>query len=312
VAFVTVSIAWGTTYGGIKIAVEHFPPFAMAAMRFIVAGVAMMLAFRAIGIPFPARMDWLRILPVGFLLLSLSNSLLSLAEKSVSSSFAALMVNTAPLIFVGLNAWFGERVPRLAWVGLIVGFCGVGVLVLPEIGGAKMAGHGNSEVPIAAWIALIVGPVCWALGGFVAAKRPASGNPLMISGAQTLVGGVGALLISCVSGEIFHVDIAAAPARAWLAIGWLIVVGSWLGFVSYMYCVMRLSSHRTASITYINNIVAVLVGVFFLGESITIWMLAGGATLLLGVYIVNTAKTAASEKIKDSGESDALNNEKAG
>lgn len=291
-SFITVCIAWGTTYGGIKVAVQHIPPFALASIRFLVAGVAMLLAFRAWGIPFPGRRDWPRIALVGFLLLSLSNSMLGYAEQHVSSIFASLMVNIAPFVYVGLAAWGGERIPRAAWGGLMLGVVGILTLVLVKRGSGAMdsgAIPGSLEFWLAI-VALVVGPICWSGGSFIANRFPPKSHPLMIAAGQTFCGGLGAGIISLLIQEHPAARVAAAPAEAWLAMAWLVVVGSWLGYVAYMHCVMTLPAHQTASITYVNMVVAVAVGAIVLGEPLTPGIIVAGTIILAGVYIVNTAR----------------------
>lgn len=287
-AYIGVSIAWGTTYGGIKVAVESFPPFTLAAIRFLLAGALMIGVFRMVGIPLPNRGDYRRLAIVGFFLLSLSNGLLSLAEQYVDSAFAALMVNTAPFVFVGLTALTGHRVPRLAWLGLVVGFSGVLILVSPQL----VSLFGSSEPPDPTFwfavIALIIGPLCWAVGSFISNRNPPSCHPMMGAAWQTLFGGVGALFLMAISGEWLR-EIHPTPSSIW-AIVYLILVGSFLGYVCYNYCVITLPSQKTASTTYLNMIVAILVGALLLGESITREMLLGGGVILVGVVLVNIGR----------------------
>ena len=287
-AYITVSIAWGTTYGGIKVAVETFPPFTMAAIRFITAGVVMVAVFRAMGIPLPRREDWRHLALVGFLLLTCANGLLSYAEQYVESAFAALMVNTAPFVFVGLAAWNGEKISRRAWLGLVLGFGGVLVLVSPDL---REALSGSAILPPQYWfaiLALVVGPTCWAVGSFLNNRRPARCHPLMSASVQTLLGGIGAGIVAIVSGDIQQ--LTAPSGRSMLAIAYLIVIGSFLGYIAYNYCTMHLPPARTATIIYLNMVVAVLVGTLLLGERLTVEMLIGGAVVLFGVFLVNSGR----------------------
>ncbi len=287
-----MSIAWGTTYAGMKVAIESLPPFLMAGIRFTLAGAILLLGVRAFGIPFPTFRDWKRIALVGCLLLTGANGLLAWAQQYVPSSFSALMVNTGPLIYVGLSAMLGERVPRLAWAGLLVGFCGVFVLVSPRLF-ALFGGHAPETVTPHFWWAigaLVLGPITWSSGSVVANRYPPACHSLMTAAGQTLAGGLGALVVAAFLGDL------AQPihpsARSIQAIVYLIVVGSWLGYVSFMYCVMNLPSQIVATTTYLNIIVAILVGATLLSEKVTVSMLAGGGVILAGVAIVNWAKFA--------------------
>lgn len=287
-AFVTVSIAWGTTYAAISVAVRSIPPFSLAAMRFLLAGAIMMGLAAGMRLGWPTRRDWAKLAVVGVLLLSVGNALLAYAEQYVSSGFAALVVNCGPFIYVALCAAAGEKVPRMAWAGLGVGFLGLTVLLSPQLRSLGAAGAPDRTFWFA-MAALVVGPFAWSLGSFIASKRPARCHPFLIAGGQTLVGGLGGLIIALLRGERFSP--AAVPAEAWWALAWLVGVGSLLGYVSYMYVVMYMAAHRTATVTYLNNLVAVLVGWLVLDEHVTAPMIVGGAVVLLGVGIVNRAKS---------------------
>lgn len=287
-AYIGVSFAWGTTFGAIKVAVQDFPPFTLAAIRFLIAGFLMILLFRLAGIPLPKRRDLGRLALVGCLLLTGGNGLLSYAEQYVDSAFAALMGNIAPFLFVCLAALAGERVPRLAWAGLIVGFSGAIMLISPLLLGAAEMQNDRPDRYFWAVGALVCGAFCWALGSFCNNRRPARCHPLMGAGVQTLFGGIAALLISLAAGEWaggFSVSASSVGALVYL-----ILIGSFLGYVSYNYCSMHLAPQQTATTAYLNVLVAVSVGVVLLGESLTREMLIGGGVIVLGVFMVNTAR----------------------
>jgi drug/metabolite transporter (DMT)-like permease len=288
-AYVCVSIAWGTTYAGIKVALAAFPPLTLAAIRFVIAGAVLMAVLRACGIALPSRRDWLRLIPVGCLLLCCANVLVAWAQQHVDSVFAALMVNSAPLIFTALSAMAGERVPRLAWAGLIVGFMGLFVIVYPDVQEVFGGGHTAGETvrgPMFWWAlgALVLSPISWAGGSFIAKRYRAGTHPLMSAAAQSLAGGVGAAILCTVTGSW---EVRELSAKALGAVAYLIIVGSWLGYVSYMYVVTTLPADVAGTTTYLNTIVALAVGVLLLGENVTPWMIGGGAVVLLGVTVVN-------------------------
>lgn len=287
-AYIGVALAWGSTFAGIKIAVEDFPPFTLAAIRFIIAGALMIGLFRLVGIPLPRKGDYSRLAIVGCLLLTGGNGLLSFAEQYVDSAFAALMSNIAPFIFVGLAAMTGRQVPRLAWAGLMIGTAGVFVLVSPQLlGGGTFEGITAGEYWMAI-AALVVGPACWALGTFRNNYRPARCHALMGAGFQTLFGGLGALAVSVILGEWFGGFTVSASSMG--AVVYLIIVGSFLGYISYNYCTMHLAPHMTATTGYLNIVVAVSLGVLLLGEQLSREMLVGGGVIVLGVFLVNTAR----------------------
>ena len=298
IAFLVVSVAWGTTYAAIHVAVETIPPFALAAMRFSLAGAVMIVVLRAAGIAWPARHDWPRLALIGFLLLSVANALMAWASQYLPSVMVALIINVGPVMTVGILAGFGQGVRRLAWGGLALGFAGMGMLILvsPELrGGGKMQAAHDWHF-WASIAALVLGPLSWNVGAFYATRRPVRCHHLMSAGVQSLLGGVGAAALALLAGE--WRALRMPDGRGWLAVAWLVVVGSWLGYVAYMYCVMHLSSPRVAVITYINNIVAVTLGWLVLGEKLNWAMGSGGAVLLAGVYVVKRATAPGSQNPK--------------
>ncbi|MCC6546137.1 EamA family transporter [Candidatus Sumerlaeota bacterium] len=291
-AFATVSIAWGTTYAGMRVAVESIPPFLMAGIRFTLAGACMMLAFHAMGHPFPKARDWARLGIVGCLLLAGANGLLAWAEQYLESSFAALLVNTAPLMIVGGSALLGEKVSMRAWLGLLIGFFGVFVLILPSLY-ELLSGAQPIDAPRQShfwWAvgALVLGPICWAAGTITAIRVPAASTPFMTAATQTFLGGLGAMAIAALHGD-FTQPFAPTMRSLW-AVLYLIAIGSWLGYVSYMYCTLKMPPQVVATTTYLNVVVAALVGTMLLGERISPPMIIGGATVLAGVAITNLTR----------------------
>ncbi len=287
-AFITASLAWGTTFAAMKVAVETIPPFLLAVGRFTLAGAVILVVLRLRGVAWPSRTDWPRIAVVGILMLALANPFICWAESYVDSSFAALAVNIGPLMFVVMAALFGQRVPRMAWIGLVVGLGGVAVLCGRDLGGAL---DGSFEPHPNFWWAmgaLFASPLLWAIGSIYHTRRPVACSHLMMVACQNIAGGVAALPLALIFGE--HLRAGPPSRESLLAAVWLLVVGSWMGYMAYMYCVLHFPAHRTASTMYINNVIAVLVGCFVLGEVFT-WNLAvGGLTIIIGVWMANTAR----------------------
>lgn len=295
-AFFTVSLAWGTTYATNKIAVQQIPPFALAAIRFMTAGIVMMIALRVQGIRFPKPREWPGLTLIGVLLLGVANSFMAFASQYLPSIMVSLLLNISPLIYVGLQSAFGERVPRKAWGGLAIGFVGIMILVAPKVmeGGHFKVDH----YTLMAIGALVLGPLAWNFGAIYATHRPIKCNHMMSAAAQNLAGGLGALVVALPLGEMS--GLGQVDLKHWLVVAWLVVVGSWMGYAAYLYCVLHLSSPRVAITTYINNLVALIVGWIVLGETLNRSMLVGGAVLLVGVWIVrtNTMATQPRKQIK--------------
>ncbi len=205
----------------------------------------MLLALRARGIEFPKLRQWPGIALVGVLLLGVANSFMAFASRYLPSIMVSLLLNISPLIYVGLQSAFGERVPRKAWGGLAVGFAGVLILVAPKVmqGGHFQADHHT----LMAICALVLGPLAWNFGAIYATHRPIKCNHMMSASAQNLAGGLGALLVALPLGEMH--GLGRVDLYHWLVVLWLIVVGSWMGYAAYLYCVLHLSSPRVAITT---------------------------------------------------------------
>ncbi len=287
-AFITVSIAWGTTYGAIRVAVESFPPFFLAAVRFVFAGAVLLVGLRIYGLQWPSWRDWGRIAVGGFLLLSVANAFLAWGEQYLPSVVSALLINVGPLMYVSLAWMLGERVAPRAWVGLAVGFMGVVVMIAPRLRDL-LRGEVAGEARF--WPAVgitLLGPCVWSCGSVYVARRRTGCNPLMTAAGQNVMGGLGAGVIALALRDFQHLP--PVSMRSWLALAWLVVVGSWLGYMAYIYCVLKLPSARVAVTVYLNTVTALLIGTLLLGEKLTPAMLMGGIVLLIGVALVQSAR----------------------
>lgn len=287
-AFITVCLAWGTIYVAIHIAVEAFHPFQLSTLRFLLAGGLLMLALRLRGIPPPPARDWPWIILVGLLLLTGANTMVGWASRHLPSTYISLLINLSPLIYVTLAQLTGEKVARRAWAGLLLGLLGLLLLLWPRLD--ELRGGAHSADPYF-WPALgivLMAPFLWATGSLISARHKLTTHPLMMAASQSLVGGIGAGLLGLAGGGIFESH--PIGLRPLLAIAWLIVVGSWLGYVAYLYCLLHLRSSTVALTTYMNTITALVCGGLVLGERITPFMLAGGAVMLAGVALAQSAR----------------------
>src|SRR5690606_37729741 len=210
-ALATVYLVWGSTYLGIRFALEGYPPFLMAGIRFLVAGAAFYAWLRWRGVPAPTRAQWRTTAVMGALLLGGGNGLVCYAQQTVSSSMAAIAVASMPL-WAGLFAWwFGRSPSAREWLGLAIGFSGVVLLNLQgELRGSPLGA-----------LALVLAPVAWAFGSMWSRGKPLPG-PFMGTAAQMLCGGVLMLAIGVLRGE----EIAANPPwSATLALFYLAAFG---------------------------------------------------------------------------------------
>jgi drug/metabolite transporter (DMT)-like permease len=280
-AFLTVCVVWGTTYLGIRVAVESIPPVLLTGIRYTVAGVVMLAVMRIRGERIPRHPRTLAdIAIVAVLLIGGGNLALVWAEQWVPSGLAALLVATSPFWAAILEAMRrdGERISLLRLSGMIVGFAGVALLVTP--GGAN--GAFGSRFLLGALI-IQIGVIAWQ-GGSVHAKRTLSNVPPLMSAAlQSLIGGVLLDVIGLGIGEAgsFH-----PTARSLVALAHLTVFGSIIAYSAYTYALAHIRLTTMPLYAYVNPIVAVILGWLVLGERLTGISIAAMAVILSGMALV--------------------------
>lgn len=254
-AFVSLCVIWGSTYLAIRVAVRTIPPFYSGGTRFFLAGILLYCFLWLRGVTSPTLREWGGASIVGLLLLAGGNGLISIAEQSVASGLAAVLVATVPL-WAAVFAGFWERWPtRLEAGGLVLGFAGVGLLNA----GSSLHGH-----PLAALL-MVVAAASWAFGSVWSRHLPMPSG-LMATAAEMLAGGAIMLVLGFLRGERLH-DLPSAPS-IW-AVVYLIVFGSFVGFSSYTYLLQHVRAALATSYAYVNPVVAVALGVALLGEPIT-------------------------------------------
>jgi drug/metabolite transporter (DMT)-like permease len=274
-SLIGVYLIWGSTYLAIRIALVDYPPFLMGAIRFFIAGVLMFGVMRWRGIAAPTRTQWFNCAITGTLLLGFGNGLVCYAEQTVASGLAAVAVASMPL-FAAVCAGFYRQWPtRIETLGLLVGFGGV---VLLNFGG-DLRGS-----PLGA-LALIGAAATWAFGS-VWSRRRDMPHPAMSTAAQMLCGSVALGLIALFTQE----RIVSLHLDSTLALAYLLVFGSILGFSAYIYLLHHVRPALATSYAYVNPPVAVLVGVMFGGESVRLLDLVGMAVILTGVAAITLAK----------------------
>jgi drug/metabolite transporter (DMT)-like permease len=276
-ALVGVYLIWGSTYLGIRYALEGFPPFLMAAIRFPIAGIVLFAFLRWRGVPAPTSRQWLNCFIAGSLLLGMGNGLVCYAEQTVASGIAAVAVATVGLFMAIFSGLYGHWPNKLEWTGLAIGLIGVVVLNF----GGELRGS-----PVGA-IALILATVGWAFGS-VWSKHQNMPQPMMSAAAQMFCGGITLGAIALIRGE--HISAMPSP-HAIGALVYLIVAGSLLGFSAYIYLLANTRPALAASYAYVNPPVAVLIGVLLAGESVTQLDIVGMVVILAGVAAITLAKT---------------------
>ena len=281
-ALVGVYLVWGSTYLGMKIGLEGFPPFLMAGFRFLLAGGGLMLALRGRGEPAPTRAQWGGAARVGCLLLGLGNGGIMLAEyKGVTSGLAALGVATVPLWAALFSGLWGEWPYRREWLGIGVGF--IGIVCLNLEGGLRAS-------PIGA-VALIVSAVGWSFGSVWSRRLPLPSGA-MAPAAQMLCGGALLLGVGLMTGEHLQGSPHARPLLAFI----YLVFGAVAGYSAYAYLLAHVRPTLATSYAYVNPVVAVLLGSVLAGERLGLMGLAALLLIVLGVGLIAFAKSPKAER----------------
>ena len=282
-AFASVYLIWGSTYLGIRIAIESVPPFLMAGTRFIVAGSMLYLWGRLRSGERPTAVHWKSATTIGLMLLLIGNGGLSWAEKLIPSGVAALIVAVSPLWFILLEWMQGGIKPSAGvFLGLFLGTFGTLILIDP----ADLVGGG--EVNVLGAIVLLFSSVCWAIGSLYSRKAQLPSSPPLANGMEMLVGGVALLILSAGSGELNSFHISAVTSRSLLGVAYLIVFGSIIGFSSYVWLLHATTPTRASTYAYVNPIVAVLIGWLFGGEALPARVLVAAALIIAAVAAITT------------------------
>ena len=285
-AFAAVYLVWGSTYLAIKYAIETFPPFLMAGGRFVVAG-AILYTWARFSSDYekPKREHWRTSLVVGTFLLLGGNGAVVFAQHYISSSLAALLVATEPF-FIVLLTWLwlkgGRPTPRVI-IGLAVGFVGVWLL----IAGQKSTGSSTSgSEQLLGTFAIIGGALAWAIGSIYGLRAPVPKSSILTAGMQMLAGGFVLLLVSLITGEWRSFEIAQVSANSWLAVVYLIIFGSLIGFTAYSWLLKNAQPAMVSTYAYVNPMVAVLLGWLVAGETMTGQMLVGAGVVVGSVVLI--------------------------
>lgn len=265
-----VYVVWGSTYFGIKVAIETLPPLGMLGIRFLVAGALLYGFLRWRGAPNPTREEWRASAIVGALLLLGGTGFVTLAERDVSSSVAAMVIAVSPLFASLFARLFGERTTGREWLGIAIGLLGIVLLNLGDL----------RATPLGAFL-LILAPLCWTFGSMWSKRLPLP-KGLMGSAAEMVAGGVLLLLLSAVFREPWH-----TPSTASLvALAYLVVFGSLVAYSAYLYLLEHTRPAVATSYAYVNPVVAVILGVGFGGETLTGLGWAALAVIIGGVVLV--------------------------
>ena len=292
-AFAAVYVIWGSTYLGIRLAVETIPPFSMAGSRAIAAGVILYAWARWRGAAKPEFSHWRGATIVGGLLLLGGNGLLSWAQQRVPSGVSALIIGSVPLWMILLE-WLWHRGPRptLGIVsGLIVGFAGLGFLVGP---GRRSNG---AVINLSDAVVLLLAAFLWAAGSLYSRRARLPSSQLQAAAMEMLTGGALLMLAGGVTGEWTRFAPAHVSAHSWVAWVYLVTFGSLIGFTAYVWLLQVASPAHVSTYAYVNPVVAVFLGWALAGEQVTSRTLLAAAAIILAVVIIVTRSAEAPTEV---------------
>jgi drug/metabolite transporter (DMT)-like permease len=285
-AFAIIYFVWGSTFLAIRIGVREVPPFLLAAMRFLAAGAVLCAWMLARGERSPKLRQWMSATLLALLIFVFDYGLLFWAEQRIPSGIAAVMMATIP-VFMALSEILLLRTQKLTvrlGVALLVGIGGVAVLM------SRSLNLGGTPIDTAGAIALIFASISWSVASALSRKLPLPESKVMSSGAQMLAGGLLLTLAAAALGEFHKFHPWTVSRGAWLALLYLIVAGSIVGFTAYVWLIHHESPTKVGTYAYVNPVVAVLVGYFLGGESLGLRTALGTLFVLVSVAVITTAR----------------------
>lgn len=294
VAFAAIYLIWGSTYLGIGLAVQSMPPHIMTGIRFLISGAILYGFMRWRGVPTPKRVHWRSALIVGIFLLGLGNGSVSWAETMVPTGLAALIIAITPLWMV-LMEWLrpGGIKPRVGvFAGIALGLVGIALLIGPAALGL------DRPLNLIGVAIILSASLCWAFGSIYSRHAQLPESPLLLTGMEMLLGGVFLLGMSVALGQWNNFHFAQVTTVSWLALLYLILIGSLLGFTAYVFLLQVSTPAKVSTYAYVNPVVAVFLGWALNGEQITPNMLIASAVIVAGVAIITFFNTRPQPKRK--------------
>ena len=282
----TVYLIWGSTYFAIAYVIESMPPLLAMGIRFLIAGLllALIISLRQgpseLKIP---RAELKSSLLMGFLLLGFGIGTVSIAQAYVPSGIVALIIAALPLWIAIFRTISGEQLAKVSWLGLMIGFAGVALLLKP--GSITPVSDIENSKLFLFMLLVLLGNIGWALGTFLAPRFPLPKNTLVFTAYEMLAGGASLTLAGFIKGESIS-DFLDATSWSWLWFVYLIIFGSIAAYTAYLWLVANAPVSLTATYAYVNPIIAVALGAIFLDELITSAYAIGGLIILIGVILV--------------------------
>jgi drug/metabolite transporter (DMT)-like permease len=286
-AFAIIYFVWGSTFLAIRIGVNEVPPLLLAAMRFTIAGLVLYLWLLARGERSPTLREWTSATLLGLIIFLFDYGILFWAETRIPSGIAAVMLATIPGLMALSEIIFlrTQKLTARLLLALLIGVAGVAVLM------SRSLNLGGAPIDKLGALALIFAAISWSLASALTRILPLPSSKVMSSGAQMLTGGIFLTIAAAAFGEFRNFHPSAVSRGAWLALLYLIVAGSIIGFTAYVWLIHHQSPTKVGTYAYVNPIVAVLVGYFFGGEALTSRTVLGTLFVLISVIVITTTSS---------------------
>ena len=288
-AWITICIVWGTTYLAIRVGVTDLPPMLFAGLRWIIAGILMTILLNLRHYKLPGLKDLKHLAIVGILLLAIANGLVVVAEQWLPSGLTALILSTLPFWVVGIEYFLpnGPKINVFIIAGLFLGTTGVILIFARDL---------NISLDfnfLLGGLCLLGAVIAWSTGSIYWKYKKTDVRPMMGASIQMLIAGILQTALGLILGEQnnFHLT-----QNGVFALGYLIVFGSILGYASYIYSITKLPLSLVSTYAYINPIIAILLGWYFLDEPLTITVFVAAGLILIGVSLVKRGNTLALRK----------------
>ena len=285
-AFAIIYFVWGSTFLAIRVGVREVPPFLLAAMRFLVAGLVLYGWMIARGEHSPSGRQWMSVSLLAVLIFVIDYGLVFWAEQRVPSGITAVMMATIA-VFTALSEIIFLRTQRLTLrlaLALLIGIGGVAVLM------SRALNVGGTPIDLVGAVALIIAAMSWSVSSALSRRLPLPASKVMSSGAQMLAGGVFLTLTAAALGEFRNFHPSSVSRGAWFSLLYLIVAGSIVAFTAYVWLIHHESPTKVGTYAYVYPVVAVLVGYFLGGEALGLRTMLGTLLVLTSVVVIATTR----------------------
>jgi drug/metabolite transporter (DMT)-like permease len=287
-ALLSIYIIWGSTYLAIRFAVETLPPFLMAGVRFTIPGIIFYVWQRQRGESAPNKLQWRSAIVIGFFLLVGGNGAISWAEQRVVSGVTALLIGSMPIWMVLIDSvWNRNRRPgSTTLTGVLLGLAGIILLIVPSLSESS-----ENPLDLLGVLVVLLGTLSWTVGSLYSRDAALPKSPLLGTGMEMLAGGVILLLWGTTTGEWNRLELAHVSTRSLLALLYLIIFGSMVGFSSYTWLLRNAPTPLVSTYAYVNPLIAVLLGSLLADEPLTLNIFLSALVIVSAVFLINTSRS---------------------